>query len=126
MSMTMTVPESDVSRRDEMQHVVRVARGTLYLPRETCETYFPGMDAVALICRDDDLLLLPLIVGSAGGLLLKVRNKRGDRVIHAQEFFRDRGFVEEFKERTVPARWDADAAALVISGVPRASAENAN
>lgn len=115
----MPAPVPEIWGIDTLKHVVRVARGNIYLLRETCTTYFPGMNAVALICRDDDLLLLPLIADSAGGLLLKVRNKRGDRVIHAQEFFRDRGFVEEFEERTLPARWDAGAAGLIISGVPK-------
>jgi hypothetical protein len=50
-------------------------------------------------------------------LLLKQRNARGDRVIHAQEFFRSRNLPEQIESRSVPARWSAEAAALIVSGL---------
>jgi hypothetical protein len=46
--------------------------------------------------------------------LLKQRNVRGDRVIHAQEFFRSNGLPEEFESQTVSVHWSHDAAALVV------------
>lgn len=101
--------------------VVRVSRASLYLPREICDAYFSGLQSVALLSREQHLLILPLMAGSAGGLLLKQRNGRGDRVIHAQEFFREHGYVEDFDTRDCPVTWNPESAALVISGVPRVS-----
>lgn len=98
---------------------VLVARANLYLSREACETWLAGLQTVALLERDAAVLIVPLMPDSAGGLLLKVRNARGDRVIHAQEFFREHGFAEEFEERRCPMAWDEQRAALVIRGVPR-------
>jgi hypothetical protein len=96
---------------------VLVARGNFYLSREICEAYLAGVVTVALLARENDVLIVPLIPQSAGGLLLKQRNARGDRVIHAQEFFRSKGLPEEFELRTVSACWSRDAAALVVSGL---------
>jgi hydrogenase maturation protease len=96
---------------------ISVARGNLYLTREICDTYLPGVASVALLLRDAQVLIVPLIQQSAGGLLLKQRNARGDRVIHAQEFFRNNGLPEEFELRTVPVSWNQDSAALSIGGL---------
>ena len=95
-----------------------VSAGNLYLAREACERYLAGAESVALLSRDGELLILPLTRESGGGLLLKVRNARGDRVIHAQEFFRAHGYAEDFAPRRVAMRWEQAAAALVLSGVP--------
>jgi hypothetical protein len=96
---------------------VSIARGNVYLSREICETYLPGVLSVALMVREEEVMIVPLIGQSAGGLLLKQRNARGDRVIHAQEFFRSRNLPEEFEARSVPVRWSREAAALVIGGL---------
>lgn len=101
------------------RHTVTVARGNIYLAREVCDTYFPEMNSVALLEREGRLLIVPLIAESSGGLLLKLRNARGDRVLHAQEFFRGQGYVEDFEERNCPVIWRAELAALEIMGVPR-------
>ncbi len=98
-------------------HEVSVARGNLYLSREICETYLPGVLAVALLMRDEEIMIVPLIQPSAGGLLLKQRNARGDCVIHAQEFFRSRDLPEEFEARSAPVHWSSEAAALVVRGL---------
>jgi len=98
---------------------VRIARGNIYLTRETCEQFFTGIESVALLRRDAAVQIVPLQRGSAGGLLLKVRNAHGDRVIHAQEFLRGNGFIDDFVERVVPARWDPKSASLVLADVPR-------
>lgn len=96
---------------------VAVARGNIYLTREICDAYFPDMHSVALIVRDDKLLIMPLIQQSAGGLLFKIRNSRGDRVIQAQEFFREKGFAEDFQEQTIAVQWNSEWAALVLADV---------
>jgi hypothetical protein len=95
---------------------VCVARGNFYLSREICDTYLPGVLSVALLVREEQVMIVPLIQQSAGGLLLKQRNARGDRVIHAQEFFRSRNLPEEFEMRAMPAHWSSEAAALAVCG----------
>lgn len=100
-------------------HRVIVARGNLYLSRETCEACLSGIEAVALLDREDRVLIVPLMPESGGGLLLKVRNTHGDRVIHAQEFFREKGYVEDFEERSFPLDWNQESAALVVYNLPK-------
>jgi hypothetical protein len=96
---------------------ISIARGNLYLTRELCDAYFEGTETVALLARDGAMLIVPLARASSGGLLLKQRNLRGDRVIHAQEFLRDKGVVESFEPQTVVVRWDPANAALAIDGL---------
>lgn len=103
---------------------VSVVRGNFYLSREICDTYLPGVVSVALVLRDDEVMIVPLMGQSAGGLLLKQRNARGDRVIHAQEFFRNKDLAEEFELRTVPVHWCRDSAALVVSELKRVVRSN--
>jgi len=93
---------------------IAVGRGNFYLPREICETYLPGVAAVAVLLRDGEVMIVPLIQQSAGGLLLKQRNSRGDRVIHAQEFFRSHDLAEDFALRSIPVHWSQEFAALVV------------
>ena len=104
---------------------VTVARGNLYLSREVCDACFGGVESVALLERDGQLLVVPLTPQSGGGLLLKIRNARGDRVVHAQEFLREKGYLEDFQERSFSACWNADSAALAITGLPKESSQNA-
>jgi hydrogenase maturation protease len=96
---------------------VSVARGNLYLSRATHDAYLADADSVALRAREHEILILPLRRESAGGLLLKQRNARGDRVIHAREFFRAHELPEDVEPRSVPASWSRSDAALVVSGL---------
>jgi len=107
----------------EISREISIAQGNLYLSRELCETYLRGAVSVALLAREQNVLIVPLTQQSGGGLLLKQRNARGDRVIHAQEFFRDQGFLEDFEERSAAVLWSSEAAALVVSGCPRIEAK---
>ena len=104
---------------------VTVARGNLYLSCETCEGFLPGVQAVALLDREDRVLIVPLTPESGGGLLLKIRNARGDRVVHAQEFFREKGYLEDFQERSFALVWSDESAALVLRNLPK-TPESAN
>lgn len=91
-----------------------VARGNLHLSRELCDAYLRGATSVALIARETRILIVPLARDAVGGLLLKQRNARGDRVIHAQEFIREKGFEERFEPRTVKVEWNEESSALVL------------
>jgi hypothetical protein len=99
--------------------MVRIRRGNVHLSRELCDAHLPDAGAVALLARDDAVLIVPLARQSAGGLLLKIRNARGDRVLHAQEFLRARGLPEDFEERQFPVHWVAELEALAILGLPQ-------
>ena len=63
-----------------------VKRGSLYLAREVYDRYFAGLEAVILLRRDDDLLILPVRHAASGGYLLKLRNGAGDRVVERAGF----------------------------------------
>ena len=94
-----------------------IARANLYIPFETYEKYLKNIEAVALLPHDKGILLIPLIQESAGGLLLKIKNLNGDRIVHAQEFFRNNGYLEEFQERFYEVSWNTERAALLIIDV---------
>lgn len=100
-------------------HQVTIARGNIYIPVDTYDAYLKTIEAVALLPHEDGILIFPLIHDSAGGLLLKIRNLNGDRLIHAQEFFRNNNFLEEFEEKKADVRWLSDRAALLVIGVQK-------
>lgn len=91
---------------------IEIRRGNVYVEASVYATYFRGLESIILLRQDEKLLLLPVRHAAAGGLLLKVRNPHGDRVVHAQEFLRDQG-VDERQEWTLPVQWDRRSAALV-------------
>jgi hypothetical protein len=90
---------------------VTVKRGSLYLAREVYDRYFPQLDAVILLRRDDDLLILPVRHTASGGYLLKLRSAAGDRVVSAPDFFREQG-IEEDREICLTVAWSPEKAAL--------------
>jgi len=96
---------------------IKVARGNIYIPHETYEVYLKNIEAVALLSHENGILLIPLITDSAGGLLLKIKNLRGDRIVHAQEFFRFNNYLEEFEEKLYEVKWESERAALLIIDV---------
>ncbi|MFZ5559019.1 MAG: hypothetical protein ACOZDY_20270 [Pseudomonadota bacterium] len=94
----------------------RVARGSIYLDRELCDLYLPGVSAVAILRREGRMFLVPLTGTAAGGLLLKVRNARGDRVVHAPETLTSPDMAETGPERIVPVRWNQYLHGLLLEG----------
>ena len=69
---------------------VQLRAGRLHIDSATCERQLPGRAAMALMVRDGQWVLLPLH-GGAGGLQVKIRNARANRVVESQEFFRQQG-----------------------------------
>jgi hypothetical protein len=90
---------------------VRVKRGSLYLDRALYDRYFPGLEAVILLRRDNGLLILPVRHTASGGYLLKLRNGAGDRVVSAPDFFREQG-IEDGIELEIPVVWSTEQAGL--------------
>lgn len=107
-------PEADSS---QARHCVRIARGSFYLDHELCELYLPGIKSIAPLSREGQVYLLPLLGTAAGGLLLKLRNVRGDRVVHAPEYLRALGIDAEAPERSVPVRWISELGGLLLEGL---------
>jgi hypothetical protein len=95
---------------------VVVKRGSVYLTRETCERYFPGLESVILLRRDNDLVIMPVRHAAGGGHILKLRNSAGDRVVNAADFFRQNG-LEDTVELHLQAFWCAKQAGLEARGV---------
>jgi len=91
---------------------IQIRRGNLYVDACVYTKYFAGLEGVVLLRRQDKLLILPVRHAAAGGLVLKVRNPQGDRVVHAQEFLREHG-LDDQQEWTLPVQWDSRSAALV-------------
>ena len=79
---------------DSAQSLV-VHRGNIHVPAGIYGKYFHGAKAAALLSQDNDIVLMPLRSEGGGGLLLKVKNARGDRVIHAREFLSSIGIRED-------------------------------
>lgn len=71
------------------------------------------VEAVVLLRREEDVLIMP-VQNASGGLLLKIINAKGDRVVHASEFFMFNN-IECQDEKTVTAHWNSDMAALTLS-----------
>ena len=111
--------EEIITSRIAMQlgaaQTITMRGGNIYLALETYEAFFGGLDAVALVRHNADLLMMPVKHAPAGGSLLKRRNAHGDRVVSAGDFLRQNGIVDE-SERRMQARWDSCSAALVLSG----------
>jgi hypothetical protein len=92
---------------------VRIQNGSLYLDADVYAEFFGGRDTVAVLPRDGCIALFPLSTGSAGGSLAKIRNARGDRVIHARELLRGIA-VDDSDSHELDARWDQELAALTF------------
>ena len=93
---------------------VRVKGGALYMTCDVYDRYFVGLETVILLRRDNDLCILPVRHAAAGGYLLKLRNKAGDRVVHAPDFFREYG-VNEDVTLNLSVVWSSERGALVAA-----------
>jgi hypothetical protein len=100
---------------------VRLQNGSLYLDAEVYESFFGTRDSVAVLSRDEQIALFPLSPGGVGGSFAKIRNARGDRVIHARELLRGLD-LDETEAHDLVARWDPELSALVLPRpAPRAA-----
>ncbi len=74
------------------------------------------LETCALLRRGDDLWLIPLRGAMHGGLLLKQRNARGDRVVEAAEVWHREG-LDPPQRCTLCFTWREEQAAFVAVGV---------
>lgn len=77
---------------------VSLRDGRLHIPAGVYQRWLAPCPALALLDRDGQWLVLPLF-GGAGGLQIKIRNARGDRVVESQEFFRSQGLEDDAAPR---------------------------
>ena len=102
------------ARSSSGAHSVVIHRGNIYVDAEIYQRYFSGIESVAVLANEGDIALMPVRNQGGGGLLLKIRNARGDRVIHAREILESAGISED-QEINVTPKWDSDFAALRVS-----------
>ncbi|WP_422342822.1 hypothetical protein [Parasphingorhabdus sp.] len=97
-----------------MSAEISIRRGSIYVPADVYELYFPEIEAIIAIIRDGVLQIMPVQHVSAGGCLLKIRNAHGDRVAAAQDVFvaNDLG---EWSCDNLKVEWDQSQAALVCA-----------
>ena len=100
--------ERDFYPRPAEHRVELTAAGYLHLTAETAAAYFPG-DALVARVEGAELVLVPLVSATHGGLVLKQRNARGDRSVLIHEAL---GF--ESREGSFDLTWDADRGALLV------------
>ncbi|MFA5970527.1 MAG: hypothetical protein WC816_14950 [Sphingomonas sp.] len=95
-----------------MAVTVDIVRGTLRFPATVANTYFAGVEAVAVLIDGATLRILPIHHLAAGGCLLKRCNLAGDRVAAAFDVFESCG-LGDWEAREVPVRWSSQHAALL-------------
>ena len=91
------------------------ADGYLRIARPDAERFFPE-DTLLAMWRDDSLLLLPTRGAAAGGLMLKQRNRSGDRSVLIAEVFQF-----EIPTGTFQANWDETIGGFRVSLTSRSS-----
>jgi hypothetical protein len=101
---------------------LQIRSGSLYIDAATFARSFGAREAVALLRRDEDFWIVPLASAVSGGYLCKRRTAAGDRVIHADDFFREQGLGAAENALEIEAMWNADAGAFVVPAFFGASA----
>ena len=89
-----------------------IKNGNIYISAKLYETYFSAVEAVVLLKKKEDIFLMP-VQNASGGLLIKIINAKGDRVVHASEFFMFNN-IERQDEQVVDASWNSEMAALTF------------
>jgi hypothetical protein len=92
----------------------RLHRDHLYIDAAAYAAHMPDLRTVALLRKSDDLHVTPLIGAEAGGYLIKQINARGDRAIHAADFFRLNG-VDDSQEIFSEGEWSEATGSFVLS-----------
>jgi hypothetical protein len=100
-------------KRSSESASVRLENGSLYLDAEVYAEFFGNRDSVAVLSRDEQIALFPLSTGGVGGSFAKIKNARGDRVIHARELLRGLD-LDDSESHELVAHWDAELAALIL------------
>jgi len=97
---------------ESSQHVIRIADGNLYIDKNVYDTYFKNIESVALLFQSPLVLIMPVQQPGNGGMLLKIRTARGDRVLNIFEFLENNNLQK--LECIVPVVWSTENAALTF------------
>jgi hypothetical protein len=120
MSELQRIPQGKVESRDMQQELVRINDGYIYLDSDICQRYFQNISSVVIILHpvNQQALIMPVHNQSSGGLLLKQRNKNGDRVVAAMDFLRSQQIPDE-ADLLCSVRWDEEyhGLALTLDGI---------
>jgi hypothetical protein len=92
---------------------ITLKNGNLYLDSELYNTYFNMINAVALLKQESTFLIMP-VQQAGGGLLLKIKNAKGDRIVHAIEFFQQYITVTD-EAISLDVVWSSELCALTFS-----------
>jgi hypothetical protein len=92
---------------------ITLRNGNLYLDSELYDTYFNTINAVALLKQESTFLMMP-VQQAGGGLLLKIKNAKGDRIVHAIEFFQQYITVTD-EAISLDVVWSSELCALTFS-----------
>ena len=91
---------------------ITLKNGNLYIESDVYETYLNSADSVVLIHKESKYYLMP-VQQMAGGLLMKIINAKGDRVINAIEFLQYNN-IETSETRVIEVKWDQEFSALSL------------
>jgi hypothetical protein len=91
---------------------ITLRNGNLYLDSELYDTYFNTINAVALLKQESTFLMMP-VQQAGGGLLLKIKNAKGDRIVHAIEFFQQYITITD-EEIPLNVEWSSELCALTF------------
>ena len=91
---------------------VTLKNGNLYIDSTVYDTYLKSADSVVLINKDAKCYLMP-VQQMAGGLLMKIMNAKGDRVINAVEFLQS-NHIDISSTKIVDVTWDQTYSALAF------------
>lgn len=97
---------------DERWEVV-LDGGWVRIPRTLYDRVFEGREGVVPFVLEDAVCLMP-VEQIAGGLLVKIRNARGDRTVDASEVLRGHGWDVQ-GTYTCTARWEGSLGALALT-----------
>ncbi len=91
---------------------LKLKKGNLYFDHDLYEKYFSTINSIVLLKKEAIYLIMP-VQQANGGLLLKIRNAKGDRIVHAIEFFQQYN-IEMEREITLDVEWNTELAALTF------------
>lgn len=93
-------------------HSIRITNGNLYIDKNVYSTYFQNIESVVLLYKPPMVLMMPVQLAGNGGMLLKIRNARGDRVLSIIEFIENSHL--NILDSTFPVIWSTSDAALTF------------
>ena len=91
---------------------VRIGDNNIYLSTQIHQTFFLNLETVILLKEVESIVIMPIQGSLYGGLMLKIINSKGDRVINAHDFFEHNQFSHLNGEYSVS--WDKDKMGLLI------------